>query len=413
MRQTKGLTPVNRAATPLSVSVYRCTGRRRRREVAAEPGVDAHRLLIGLLIVAALCGCDGTLSERADSVSTIAKPTPVNVIRLVPSERVTEEVIYFGRVLPARRSSLAFGVAGRVASVAKARGDRVEANELIASLDQALLEEKLNGAALNTASLREEAAELRTLVRSLDNQQRLAEVQQRIASSDSEARTIERQLEAGRIVAPYAGYLAEVQLERGDSVAAGRPVCQVHGSGPLRIELHVSAEFARGVQLDQEAWRRLPNAWSALRVTSIAPHIDPASQTCSIELRPRDPSASVDWRAGENAEIRFLNAVDVSGYWLPKTSLAGEWGGAWRVYSLVRVGESWQVEESPVEILRRVDDRLLCTGDLTIDQLVLADGVHRVVPGQVVKPVRTIEGDPPSTVGPSGEIAERALGQGP
>jgi hypothetical protein len=57
-------------------------------------------------------------------------------------------------------------------------------------------------------------------------------------------------------------------------------------------------------------------------------------------------------------------------------------------------GQGWQVQQQTVEILHQNSDRAFVRGTLQANQRLVANGTHRLVPGQQVRPVTATANQP-------------------
>jgi len=132
------------------------------------------RLLVGLLLVLAVTGCE--------MQATPVKPTPTTIAAspgrgLPAGERIVTE----GRVLPVQSAALSFPVGGIVAQVPVAVGERVAAGKVLAQLETRSLELQLAQAEANLAAAQ---ARLNQLAR-MPTEQELAAAQQNLAAAQA------------------------------------------------------------------------------------------------------------------------------------------------------------------------------------------------------------------------------------
>ena len=83
-------------------------------------------------------------------------------------------------------------------------------------------------------------------------------------------------------------------------------------------------------------------------------------------------------------EVAINEAVDAPGFWLPLSALTEADRGLWGVYV---VNAEQIVERRLIEIVHSEADRVFVRGTLATDDRVVATGVQRIVPGQVVNPL--------------------------
>ncbi len=145
-----------------------------------------------------------------------------------------------------RRAVLASQMAGRIVNLPFRRGDRFAVGKTLIAFDCALYEADLAAAEAGLAAARSQ----------LESQQALAELaaagtlELHLAAAEVErakaARARQRALVGQcRIVAPFAGQVADVLVHAYESVAPGQPLLEVFDPGSLEITLRVPSLWLR------------------------------------------------------------------------------------------------------------------------------------------------------------------------
>ena len=94
---------------------------------------------------------------------------------------------------------------------------------------------------------------------------------------------------------------------------------------------------------------------------------------------------------GELCQIEIATNVQSEGFWIPITSLTNGIRGLWTV--LIVDSDSSKVKKADVQIEYTDGDRALVTGPITTGDLVIVDGTHKIVTGQLVEPTFVPQGD--------------------
>ncbi|MEM9597802.1 MAG: hypothetical protein AAGD06_26280, partial [Acidobacteriota bacterium] len=109
-------------------------------------------------------------------------------------------------------------------------------------------------------------------------------------------------------------------------------------------------------------------------------------------------------RSGDLARLSVDTRIDEGGFWLPFASLTEGNRGLWAAYVAAESdpdgsdpdssdpigGEGISIlERRPLELLYQETDRAFVRGALVNGERVVASGLHRLVPGQRVRPVLT------------------------
>jgi len=249
---------------------------------------------------------------------------------------------------------------------------------LRARLDQARsdLEELLNG------TRPEKIAAQQAVVRQLNAS--IADLEVTIAKSTIEA--------------PFDGIVAERLVDEGTVVGAGQPVIHlIENVNPeARIGLPPRAIAALAVGSNQTI--QMGDQSYAATVSAILPNVDPDTRT-QIAVLTLDRSTISRINPGQTVRLEIMEQIQTEGYWLPTDALTQGIRGLWTCYVLTRPAASSEASESEssniyelqpqtVEILHQSDNRVLVRGTLQAGDRLVASGIHRLVPGQRVRPIQ-------------------------
>jgi RND family efflux transporter MFP subunit len=349
-----------------------------------------------------------------------------------------ERRLFSGEVKPARSSDLGFARGGSLAGIYVSEGEAVVAEQLLAELDnqrlvnkrdrlveardglQAELEaipaelpplptpELING----LGNIRAQALALeRTATQpsqSAQTRRGLAELQQQIVSlntpslglnrdelarqiSELEAQISDANLEIdeGRIYAPYDGLIELFGAGEGSVISAGRPIGRLIENTRLEVQVAIPAHLAKTISLESTVKALVAEETLTATVKSISPQVDGAtrSRNATFELADTAGSTVVP---GDLAQVEFAVGNQESGFWLPRTALAREVQGLWSVLVAEPVGDKWVAARRYVDLIRLEAERVFLDGLLEEGELVIADGLFRIVPGQTVNPGQAI-----------------------
>lgn len=313
---------------------------------------------------------------------------------------------YVGRVEAARQSALGFELGGLVAKIHVDEGDPVLAGEALASLDterllsrrrelEAVRDEaraNLDLARLTDARVRRMVSDDAISAQRGDDTRKAVEARRAaLARTEAQLARIDVDLEKAVLRAPFSGTIAERQRDEGAVVGVGQPIVTVLETDRLEVRVGVAAAALGDLELQQSleveiAGRRIP-----VRVRTLRPDRDRGTRTVDVllALEPGDTSA----RSGDLAELLVEQTVDERGFWLPTSALAEGVRGLWTCYVAVALpeaerlpgGSTHRLERRQLQILHADANEVFVTGFLEIGDQVVGDGVHRLVPGQVVR----------------------------
>ena len=120
-------------------------------------------------------------------------------------------------------------------------------------------------------------------------------------------------------------------------------------------------------------------------VASILPEVNLNTRTQTVVFK-LDPSAIPRINPGQTVRLELVNEIDTDGFWLPTDALTQGIRGLWNCYVITQSDDgTQQVQQQAVEIIHQKGDKALVRGTLQPGDRVVANGTHRLVPGQNVE----------------------------
>ena len=347
--------------------------------------------LLPLFIVAAVgCGGGGKPVEPAK---------PAIVVQPVALEALAIET-YAGDVRARVQSTLAFRVPGKIDRRLVDVGARVRKGQVLATLAPEDLNLQVNAAEAAVASAEANLAladaELERHRQLLDKKyisqalfEARANQQKAAAAALEQARA---QLEVSRnqtgytqLVADANGVITQVLAEVGQVVAAGQPVAALAHEGELEVAIDVPesrvGEFKPGRVVIAEMWAASGKRYPAT-IREVSPQADPATRTNAVRVAFDAPDADV--QLGRTARVFLTDAARASSVLVPLSSIHEKDGkpAVWVVDAKTR-----QVALREVTLGIYREDGATITGGLGASDWVVANGVHKLQPGQTIKPI--------------------------
>ncbi len=352
------------------------------------------------------------------AAQTDATPLPVELIEVAWTDGYEVAERYAGRVVTRRSSTLGFDRGGLLASVAVDEGATVAEGDLLAELDvRRLLSRRSELRASLDASrarVKEIAARLelagRTLVRRADLLQRrnvseelydqavfeekalaaareaaeagVAEVEARLAA-------LEVELDLSRLTAPFSGSIVARFADEGAALAAGHAVLELIEDQALEVHVGVPVRAARQLAPGSRHRVRIGETGYDAVLRTLIDRIDPQTRTVTAILELADlPDADASRpRAGELVHLRMTHRVALAGAWLPITALAESRRGLWAAYGVAATERDGvhRITRIELELLHSESERAFVRGTFSDGDRIVANGLHRVVPGQLVR----------------------------
>jgi len=357
----------------------------------------------------------GTVTETEPSPAGKELLVDSLTVQVLDNYEVTES--YAGRVLSRRSSSLGFERSGQLESVRVDEGDRVAKGDILAQLDTRRLEAKI--AELKVELKRSQAQRQETEVR-LQLARKTAERNRKMAANKQvstqvydesvfEAKALSAQLAAAdarvehvkatikvlevdldrsTLSAPFDGSIMSRWADEGTAMGVGERVLRLIEDQKLEVHVGVPSQAADSLKVGQSYEIEIGGEPRDAQLRTLLSEIDSSTRTVKaiFELGPSPRPA----RVGQLARLKMISRTDAAGFWLPISALAEGRRGLWSAYALEPTGPDPTVKEvslRELQLLHSEEDRAFVRGTLRDGDVVVANGLHRLVPGQRVRVV--------------------------
>jgi membrane fusion protein (multidrug efflux system) len=299
-----------------------------------------------------------------------AKIAPaVDVARAVGSLRADESVM----IRPE--------IAGRVARIAFAEGQRVQRGELLVALDDA------EYSALVASSATQAKLDAQRLARAEDlykkkfiSSQALDEQRANYARSHAKQREDEAKLAKTVVNAPFSGIAGLRQVSEGAFVAAGTDIARLDKIDLLKLDFRVPetyvARLAPGqtVRIAVDAY---PDAQFGGQIYAIEPAVDEQTRTVLVRARVGNPDLKL--RPGMFARVNLQLGVREQAVWIPEEAIVPRGRDSY-VFRVV----DGKAQEVRVRIGARKVGEVEILDGIAAGDLVVTEGNHRLRPGAAV-----------------------------
>lgn len=280
-----------------------------------------------LVILACFAQSGGAGPTAAQDSETLVR---VDQVRIEP---LSQKVPVLGRLVARQAGMVAARIDGPVEAFHVEVGDRIEAGQVIAELNQSYLEAQRDRAAADLARSRAELVtanaqlalarqELKRLERlkksAAFSQARFDDAQQNVAIADGKVKEVEAavlsaeadlelnqiNLDYASIRAPYGGVISERMTETGAYVQKGEAMVRMIADQTLEIEADVPFQRLSGVSPGTEVGVTLDDGSShSARVRSIVPEENPLTRTRAVRLVPRFGSTTKPLAADQSVMV--------------------------------------------------------------------------------------------------------------
>jgi RND family efflux transporter MFP subunit len=203
---------------------------------------------------------------------------------------------------------------------------------------------------------------------------------------DAQLKNIKLEIEKSQLQAPYDGTIALLHVNIGTVVSASNPIVRLVESNKLEARIGVPIDQSENLPIGSKHRLKIGNKILTGQVTSTLPQIDPTTRTATVILSLNQTQGLIP---GQVVSLELSQSVPQSGYWLPTEALVQGTRGLWSSYVLGEANpdnpRQFTVKRQDLEVLAIQGDRLLVRGTLTSGDRVIVEGVHRIVPGQMVE----------------------------
>lgn len=251
----------------------------------------------------------------------------------------------------------------------------------------AIAKEQLDEIAFNRQALQERLNDAQSNLAELENGTRIEQITAQQAAIEIIAANIaelDTRIDKSILNSPFDGVVSRRNFDEGTVIEAGQSVVRLVESDRLEVRIGVPVSAVSGIITGSEQEIQINGNNYSATVDSILPEIDASTRTRTIILT-LDTAANRQIAPGEIARFPLTQTTNADGYWLPIKAIKKSDRGLWSCYSVVTndAGETI-VKRQYVEIIATQSDRVLVKGTIGSEDLIVTDGIHRLVPGQRV-----------------------------
>jgi len=367
--------------------------------------------VVALAVAITLAATSLIEANKVTTTSLTRAPMPVAATIYAVQAGFQREANYLGLIKAGSDSDIGFEVAGVLTALPATEGKRVAPGEVLAQLGTDRRQARLDAA---SAGYERVVAE-RSLADSRErrfaslltdgsvSQQEYDDTRfaaQALAAAETSAaaerQSAELELIKSTLVAPYEAVVAERLVQIGTVVAPGTPVLRLVTTTGREAHIGVPVEVARRLAPGAHYSLALTDTHIEGRLRSIRDDVDPATLTVGTVFDlPADTPVSV----GESVRLLVNEQIPLAGGWLPITALLEAQRGLWDVLTITADEQGrYRAHRESVEVLHTRGKEVFVRGTLAAGVAVVASGLQRISPGDLVEPVykpsaSTVEAD--------------------
>ncbi|WP_069131093.1 efflux RND transporter periplasmic adaptor subunit [Rhodohalobacter halophilus] len=238
--------------------------------------------MLSLLVIA----CGEPQENGEDNGPAGARLMPVETI-VIESDDFEDFVRVSGTVEAIEDAMISAEISGRIMSI-KERGERVEKGEVIAQIDDRLIQAQYEAAKTGYELAEDTFNRLESLYAdSIVSTQDYNSARAQRDQAKSQLNQAEKQLQDSRIEAPFSGRIEERFIRTGELINPGMPVVRLVNTDRVRIQAGVperyAGEITEGSRVELN-FRALNEEPRTSRVTYAGNVLDPETRTFAIEV---------------------------------------------------------------------------------------------------------------------------------
>ena len=338
--------------------------------------------------------------NKVTTTSVERAPMPVAATLYQQQPAFTRGANYLGVIRAGSDSVVGFEVAGVLIGLTATEGMRVSSGDVLARLGTDRRQARLDAAAatFNRVAAERAQAEARA--------ERIAQLvkdgsaseqdyddarfsAQALTAAESTAaaqrQSAQLELEKSTLRAPYEAVVAERLVQTGAVVAPGTPVLRLVTATGREAHVGVPPNVARRLAVGTTYSLALQGEQVTAELRSIRDDLDPTTLTVGAVF---DLPANTTVAVGESAVLQIAETVDTAGGWLPISALLEAPRGLWDVLTITPDAAGKQrAQRESVEILYTRGNQVFVRGTLANGVAVVASGLQRISPGDLVEPI--------------------------
>ncbi|WP_162268390.1 efflux RND transporter periplasmic adaptor subunit [Bradyrhizobium sp. CCBAU 45384] len=356
------------------------------------------RFLICAALMPGLPGCGQKEPQASDQ--------PVRGLRAYKVSAAAESrVRRFPTVLqPADVSSLSFEIAGQLKALTLAVGQKVQLGEVLAEIDPRSLQTQVEQASAGVQQAQAQADNAEAdfqrkdelLKKGVTTQAIYDQSKAALLTSKAQLDQAKRQLELAdhnldrsKLVAPFSGTVARVDVKSFAQVTAGQPILTLYSDDRFEMSFLAPSPTFQSLKVGQPVSVKVADMPDVSLKGEIEELGSKAEQVSAFPVVVHLDNNAPGLNAGMSVEVTLEEPVagGSSGFLLPLSVLAPEGGKELQGKATIFLydGQSSTVKRHDITVGGVRDNRLIVTGGLGAGDIVASAGVSYLADGQKVK----------------------------
>ncbi|MCB8995259.1 MAG: efflux RND transporter periplasmic adaptor subunit [Bacteroidales bacterium] len=274
---------------------------------------------------------------------------------------------------------------GTVESVNVSMGDKVTKGQILAKLDDAVLQQNMKQLKDNLGFV----TELYNKQKALWDQKIGSEVQYLSAKNNKESlensiKTLQDQIDMMRIVSPINGTVEDISIKIGQSVGPGLPIFRVVNFSSMKVVAEIAESYSSRVNKGDEVIVRFPdlNRDITARISSASKYIGPQNRTFDVEVKMK-PEFN-NFKANMIAILKINDYRAEKAMVLPINLIQNDQQGSF-VFIAVKDKDSYRAHKAPVKAGQSYNGLVEITSGLKEGDILITAGQLDLQDGQTIR----------------------------
>jgi multidrug efflux pump subunit AcrA (membrane-fusion protein) len=190
--------------------------------------------------------------------------------------------------------------------------------------------------------------------------------------------------------APFNGIISTQSVDEGTVVGPGQLIMRLVEAVNPEVRIGIPTETASKLQVGAVKQIKIGTQTYPAKIVSILPEVDLNTRTQTVIFQLEQVTAA-QAPPGQTTRVELTERIPTNGFWLPIEAVTQGTRGLWNCYVVTqldgREGKSYTIQQKAVEILHQTGKQVLVRGTLQPGDVIVANGMHRLVPGQKVQPL--------------------------
>ena len=243
------------------------------------------------------------------------------------------------------------------------------------------------------ARLRQAQSNLNELLAGTRTEQ-LAAQRAAVKQLEASISDLEINIAKSTIKAPFMGIVSARQIDEGTVVNTGQAVVRLVENTSPEARIGIPTTVVNRLRVGSRQTVQVNNQNYSATVASILPEVNSNTRT-QVAVLKLEASTISKINPGQTVRLKLTDNIPTEGFWLPNKALTQGLRGLWTCYVLTKPKtennsipkDAFMLEQRTVEVLHQESDRVLVRGTLQAGDRIVTNGVHRLVPGQMVRPI--------------------------